>query len=125
MFVQEKINYSGKDYDIPHFSSILYNLRLKSGKSQQEFAQYLGISTSTYCRHESGKIRRISSYVVDAVNVKYNIPVEELLLPNTESNEYTALYEWCRRDEAIPYLQEAYQKWLSDREDTIRKRKLI
>lgn len=125
MFIQEKINYSGKDYDVPHFANILYNKRLESGKSQQDFAKFLGISASTYCRHESGKVKRISAYVVDAVANKYGIPVEELLLPNTSTNEFTALYEWCKRDEAIPYLQEAYQKWLDNRKIVIEKRKVL
>lgn len=122
MFFQEKINYSARDYDVSHFANILYSTRMELGMSQAEFSNLIEVSAPTYCRHESGNIKRISAYVVDNFSQKFNIPKENLLIPRTDEGQFKALYEWSKKPEAIPYMQEAYDKWLSDRKAEIQRK---
>lgn len=119
MFMDERINYSVKDYDLANVANMLYTARMNMGLSQQDFAKYLGISSSAYGRHESGKVKWISSKLIKSFCEKFNIPIDKVIVPISKEGEKRNFYNWVRRDDAQPYLEKAYQEWLEDRRKKI------
>ena len=122
MFTDERINYSVKDYDVANVANILYTARMNMGVTQQQFAKYIGTSSSAYGRHESGKVKWISSKLIKNFCEKFNIPIEKIIVPISKEGEKRNYYTWIRREDAQPYLEKAYQEWLNDRRDKINNR---
>lgn len=119
MFIDERINYSVKDYDIAHVANVLHTARMSMGLTQQDFAKYIGISSSAYGRHESGKVKWISSKLIKGFCEKFNIPIDKVIIPVSKDGEKRNFYYWIRREDAQPYLEKAYQEWLEDRRKAI------
>lgn len=119
MFMDERINYSGRDYSIPHIAKLLHSARLKADKTQGEFAKYLGISQAKYGRYELGKIKWIDKELIDILCDKFDLPIEKVLIPVSKDGTKRALYNWVRRDDAQPYIQRAYEEWLKDNEQRV------
>lgn len=122
MFIDERINYSVKDYDVANVANILYTARMNMGVTQQQFAKYIGTSSSAYGRHESGKVKWISSKLIKNFCEKFNIPIEKIIVPISKEGEKRNYYTWIHREDAQPYLEKAYQEWLNDRRDKINNR---
>jgi len=118
-FIDERINYSIKEYDLAHVANLLYTARMNMGITQQEFAKYIGVSGSAYGRHEAGKVKWISSKLVQGFCEKFNLPIDKVIIPISKKGELRNFQNWVNRADAQPYLEKAYQEWLEDRRKKI------
>lgn len=107
------------EYNMVKFALVLYNIRVNSKATQAELAEKAGVSQSQWARYELGSIKQISIEFVNKVCQTFNIDKNEWLVPvDSIENKFNDIdiFKWSISSEAIPYIQEAYQKYLSEKE---------
>lgn len=73
----------------------LANIRTMKGLSQQQVADYLGVSRQAYCNYENGK-REASYEALLQLAELYETSIDELLGRNNASNEVSEYLEELR-----------------------------
>ena len=87
------------------YASILRELRMKNGLTQQQVADYLHLDRSTYTYYETGHTKPNTDVLIDLARL-YRISISELTgeLPldstdTAETDESAALFSQLSRDE--------------------------
>lgn len=103
--------------DLKHFWSEVKRIRLRKEISQLEMAKALGISQSTYARYENMEYLSITDEKIDTICEKLLIDSKDMIaLPNDQlSHHGITRAAWLREKESVPYIRDAYQKYLKDR----------
>ena len=107
--------YFSDEYDIKKMRNKLYALRVGYGLAQDEAANKLGVSKSSYSRAENGSTMSLSKKVVDAAISYYNLKPEELIIPLSKPAISVEFENWIdNREVSEPYLKRAYTQYLKD-----------
>lgn len=107
------------EYNMVKFALVLYNIRVNSKATQAELAERAGVSQSQWARYELGGIKQISIEFVNKVCNAFNLDRNDWLVPiDTIKNQFdnSDIFKWSTSAEAIPYIQEAYKKYLTDKD---------
>ena len=115
--------YSIHDYDLAAYSNRLFKIRDTLNFTMREMAETLNVNVSTYQLNESGKIKKIPATIVEALVEKLHVDINTLLVPLSKSDLSPNILIWATSSKAAPYIIEAYQKYLQDKENERNKRK--
>lgn len=100
--------------DLRYFWSEVKRIRLRKEISQLEMAEALGISQSTYARYENMEYLSITDARIEAICEKLLIDSRDMVaIPNDRlSHHGITRAAWLREKESVPYIRDAYQKYL-------------
>lgn len=100
--------------DLRYFWSEVKRIRLRKEISQLEMAEALGISQSTYARYENMEYLSITDARIEAICEKLLIDSRDMVaIPNDRlSHHGVTRAAWLREKESVPYIRDAYQKYL-------------
>ena len=115
--------YSIHDYDLSAYSKRLFTIRDTLNFTMREMAETLNVNLSTYQLNESGKVKKIPATIVDALVEKLHVDINTLLIPLPKDKLSPSILIWATSNAAAPYILEAYQKYLNDKEEERAKRR--
>lgn len=111
------------DYNMIKISNLLYSTRKRfDNRTQGDMAKLLGFPPSIWSRHEQGdKIKLINLDFINKFCEYFGYNIEDVLVPVVpkEKKYSSVILEWAMKPEARPYLEKAYQEYLSDFPKTI------
>lgn len=107
--------YKSSDYQLGKLVEKINDIIRIRKITKGEFAILLGMPRATIAKYFSNaNLKSIPTYIVKNISDKFEIPLDELLIPVNNDDKSQEIYAWVKKDVAMPYLRKAYQEYLND-----------